>query len=178
MHSQFETIHPFLDGNGRLGRLLITFMLCEQKALQKPVLYLSHYFKQHHQEYYARLQAVRDKGAWEDWLVFFLRGIKEVSIEAADTARNILLLREKHRQTIADQLGRSGANGMRVIEHLYRQPYISVGEVQDIIGATFSTANNLVAQLVKHGILHEATGHKRNRRFLYRDYVELFDKAL
>lgn len=178
VHSQFETIHPFVDGNGRLGRLLITFMLCEQNALQKPVLYLSHYFKQHHQEYYARLQAVRVKGAWEDWLIFFLKGIKEVSIEAADTARNILILREEHRETIAEQLGRSGANGMRIIEHLYRQPYISVGEVQDIIGATYATANNLVARLVELGILHEATGHKRNRRFLYRDYVELFDKAV
>lgn len=178
VHSQFETIHPFVDGNGRLGRLLITFMLCEQKALQKPVLYLSHYFKKHHQEYYDRLQAVRDKGAWEDWLMFFLKGIKEVSIEAADTARNILILREEHRETIAEQLGRSGANGMRIIEHLYRQPYISVGEVQDIIGATYATANNLVARLVELGILHEATGHKRNRRFLYRDYVELFDKAV
>ena len=178
VHSQFETIHPFVDGNGRLGRLLITFMLCEQEALQKPVLYLSHYFKQHHQEYYDRLQAVRDKGAWEDWLMFFLRGIKEVSIEAADTARNILLLREDHRQTIADQLGRSGANGMRVIEHLYRQPYISVGEVQNIIGKTYATANNLVTRLVELGILCEITGHKRHRRFLYRDYVELFDKAL
>ena len=178
VHSQFETIHPFVDGNGRLGRLLITFMLCEQKALQKPVLYLSHYFKQHHQEYYDRLQAVRDKGAWEDWLIFFLKGIKEVSMEAADTARNILILREEHRETIAERLGRSGANGMRIIEHLYRQPYISVGEVQDIIGATYATANNLVARLVELGILHEATGHKRNRRFLYRDYVELFDKAV
>lgn len=177
-HSQFETIHPFVDGNGRLGRLLITFMLCDQKTLQKPVLYLSHYFKQHHQEYYDRLQAVRDKGAWEDWLMFFLKGIKEVSMEAADTARNILILREEHRETIAEQLGRSGANGMRIIEHLYRQPYISVGKVQNIIGATYATANNLVARLVELGILHEATGHKRNRRFLYRDYVELFDKAV
>ncbi len=178
VHSQFETIHPFVDGNGRLGRLLITFMLCEQKALQKPVLYLSHYFKQHHQEYYDRLQGVRDNGAWEDWLIFFLKGIKEVSIESADTARNILILREHHRETIANHLGRSGANGMRIIEHLYRQPYISVGEVQKIIGTTYATANNLVARLVEHGILHEATNQKRNRRFLYRDYVKLFDKAV
>ena len=175
VHSQFETIHPFVDGNGRLGRLLITFMLCEQKALQKPVLYLSYYFKKHHQEYYERLQRVRDEGAWEEWLMFFLKGVREVSIEAADTARNILLLREKHRETIANHLGRSGANGMRIIERLYRQPYVSVGEVQEIIGTTYSAANNLVARLVEHGILHEATSQKRNRRFLYRDYVELFE---
>ena len=175
VHSQFETIHPFVDGNGRLGRLLITFMLCEQKALQKPVLYLSHYFKKHHQEYYERLQRVRDEGAWEEWLMFFLKGVKEVSIEAADTARNILLLREKYWETIANHLGPSGANGMRIIERLYRQPYVSVGEVQEIIGTTYSAANNLVARLVEHGILHEATGQKRNRRFLYRDYVKLFE---
>ena len=177
VHSQFETIHPFLDGNGRLGRLLITFMLCEQGALQKPVLYLSHFFKQHRQEYYDRLQAVRDRGSWEDWLTFFLRGVGEVSLQAADTARKILLLREDHRRIITEHLGRSTANGMRVLESLYRNPYISVGEVQETIGATFSVANNLVTRLVKHGILHEITGQKRNRRFLYRDYVDLFEKV-
>ena len=89
-HAQFETIHPFLDGNGRVGRLLITFLLCERGALRKPVLYLSHYFKRHRQEYYERLQAVRDAGDFESWLGFFLRGVADVSVEAADTARPVL----------------------------------------------------------------------------------------
>ncbi len=177
VHSQFETIHPFLDGNGRLGRLLITFMLCEQGALRKPVLYLSYFFKQHRQEYYDRLQAVRDRGSWEEWLTFFLRGVGEVSLQAADTARKILLLREDHRQIITEHLGRSAANGMRVLESLYRSPYISVDAVQETIGATYTAANNLVTRLVKHGILHEVTGQKRNRLFLYRDYVDLFEKV-
>ena len=175
VHSQFETIHPFLDGNGQLGRLLITFMLCEQGALQKPVLYLSYFFKQHRQEYYDRLQAVRDRGSWEEWLTFFLKGVEEVSLQAADTARKILLLREDHRRIITEHLGRSAANGMRVLESLYESPYVSVGAVQEIITTTYPAANNLVARLVEHGILHEVTGQKRNRLFLYRDYVELFE---
>ncbi|MCB1258773.1 MAG: Fic family protein, partial [Microthrixaceae bacterium] len=96
-HVQFETIHPFLDGNGRVGRLLIAFLLCEQQILLKPVLYLSHYFKQHCQEYYEQLQSVRDKGTWEEWLTFFLAGVVEVSKQATETARRILTLRETHR---------------------------------------------------------------------------------
>jgi Fic family protein len=118
-HAQFETIHPFLDGNGRIGRLLITFLLCEQDVLQKPVLYLSYYFKRHRQEYYDRLQQVRDAGAWEAWIEFFLRGIVEVSEQATETARRILELREEHRLTITDKLGRAAGNGHRVLEHLY-----------------------------------------------------------
>src|SRR5262249_24486028 len=100
-HAQFETIHPFLDGNGRVGRLLITFLLCERGVLPKPVLYLSHYLKRHRQEYYDRLQAVRDSGDWEGWLEFFLRGVADVSAQATETARRVLLLREDHRALIA-----------------------------------------------------------------------------
>jgi Fic family protein len=105
-HAQFETIHPFLDGNGRVGRLLITFLLTERAILHKPVLYLSHYFKRHRATYYDLLQAVRDEGDWEGWLAFFLRGVAEVSAEAAETARRILLLREEHRTAITSGLGR------------------------------------------------------------------------
>jgi len=115
-HVQFETIHPFLDGNGRVGRLLITFLLTECGVLHKPVLYLSHYFKRHRQEYYERLQAVRDRGEWEAWLAFFLRGVAEVAVEAAETARRILQLREEHRSAITDRLGRAAGNGHRVLE--------------------------------------------------------------
>ncbi|HEU0278076.1 MAG TPA: Fic family protein [Rhodanobacteraceae bacterium] len=103
-HAQFETIHPFLDGNGRTGRLLITFLLTERSVLHKPVLYLSHYLKRHRQEYDERLQAIRDQGAWEEWLAFFLRGIAEVSDEAVTMARRILELREKHRTAITETL--------------------------------------------------------------------------
>jgi Fic family protein len=129
-HAQFESIHPFLDGNGRIGRLLITFLLCERGALHKPVLYLSHFFKRHRQEYYDKLQAVRDTGNWESWLTFFLSGVAEVSIEAGETARKILELREQHRKTITDHLGRAAGNGHRILERLYERPIMSVAEVR------------------------------------------------
>jgi Fic family protein len=173
-HAQFETIHPFLDGNGRVGRLLITFLLCEKDVLQKPVLYLSHFFKRHRQDYYDYLQAIRDRGAWEPWLQFFLHGVYEVSQQATETARQILAMRERHRDIITYQFGRAAGNGHRVLEHLYRHPIISAIETQDLIQASYPAANNLVSQFVEHGILHEMTGQKRNRRFIYREYINLF----
>lgn len=174
VHAQFETIHPFLDGNGRIGRLLITFLLCEREVLQKPVLYLSYFFKRHRQRYYEELQSVRDAGTWEQWLTFFLRGIVEVSRQATDTARRILALREEHRRTITANFGRTTANGHRVLEYLYERPIVSVRIVRDLIGTTYPTANNLVSRLVENRILYEATGHTRNRVFLYQDYINLF----
>jgi Fic family protein len=176
-HAQFETIHPFLDGNGRVGRLLITFLLCEQKVLEKPVLYLSCYFKRHRQEYYDQLQAVRDKGAWEDWIEFFLRGIVEVSGQATETARRILRLREEHRTTITERLGHAAGNGHRVLEHLYLHPIVSVNEVQDLIGTTYPAANELVARFEECGILKEITGQTRNRKFQYASYIQLFHES-
>jgi Fic family protein len=173
-HAQFETIHPFLDGNGRIGRLLITFLLCERKVLDKPVLYLSHFFKQHREEYYDRLQAVRDTGDWEGWLTFFLRGVSEVSLEAAATARKILALREEHRRQITDRLGRAAGNGHRLLEQLYEKPIVSVNDVRAISRTTFPSANQIVQRLVELGILKEITGQARHRRFLYEPYVALF----
>ena len=173
-HAQFETIHPFLDGNGRIGRLLITFLLCEREALKKPVLYLSYYFKKHRQKYYDRLQAIRDDGDWESWLAFFLQGVAEVSLEAADTAKKILALREDHRRKINDYLGRTAGNGHRVLEQLYEKPIVSVDDVRAITGTTFQAANVIVQRLVGLEILKEMTGRARNRRFLYAPYVNLF----
>ncbi len=173
-HAQFETIHPFLDGNGRVGRLLIAFLLCERQVLVKPVLYLSHYFKKHRQEYYDRLQAVRDSGDWERWLSFFLSGVAEVSAEATRTARQILLLREEHRNLITDHLARAAGNGLRLLERLYERPIVSVEQVRSITGTTYVAANQLVHKLVEHGILRESTGQKRNRRFVYEAYIRLF----
>ena len=173
-HAQFETIHPFLDGNGRVGRLLIAFLLCEQEVLLKPVLYLSHYFKQHRQAYYEQLQSIRDRGTWEDWLTFFLRGVIEVSKQATETARRILLLRETHRATITDTFGRAAGNGHRVLEQLYEHPIVSVNEVQERIGTTYTAANDLVSKFVSNDILHEVTGQARNRKFMYQSYIDLF----
>ena len=173
-HAQFETIHPFLDGNGRVGRLLITFLLCERQVLLKPVLYLSWFFKRHRQQYYEELQSVRNTGAWEQWLGFFLRGIVDVSVQATDTARRILTMREGYRHAITENFGRAAGNGHRVLEYLYECPIVSVSNVQDLIGTTYAAANNLVARMVDNGILQEYTKQARNRRFMYQSYINLF----
>lgn len=173
-HAQFETIHPFLDGNGRIGRLLITFLLCEQMVLVKPVLYLSYYFKRHRQQYYEELQSVRDAGTWERWLTFFLHGIVETSGQATDTARSILALREADRQTIAENFGGAAGNGHRVLEYLYKNPIVSVQDVRILTGTTYPAANKLVARMERTGILREFTGQARNRRFIYQGYIDLF----
>jgi Fic family protein len=176
-HVQFETIHPFLDGNGRVGRLLITFLLTECNVLHKPVLYLSHYFKQHRQDYYDHLQSVRERGNWEGWLAFFLRGVIEVAGEAADTARLILQLREQHRSAITAHLGRAAGNGHKILEALYDRPIVSVNDVKTWTGTTYAAANGLVARMVKLGVLAEMTGQARNRRFRYAPYIGLFSNA-
>lgn len=174
-HTQFETIHPFLDGNGRVGRLLITLLLCERGVLRKPVLYLSYFFKRNRPRYYELLQSVRDEGDFEGWLAFFLRGVTEVSVEAADTARRILDLRERHRRAITDGLGRAAGNGHRVLDRLYEQPIMKVSDVQVLLGTTFAGANQIVQRLVDAKILDEITGQARHRRFQYAAYVRLFD---
>lgn len=175
-HAQFETIHPFLDGNGRVGRLLITFLLTERGKLARPLLYLSHYFKRHRTEYYERLQAVRDAGDWEGWLTFFLHGVAEVSREATDTAAAILRMREEYRIRITEHLGRAAANGQRVMDRLFDHPIITVATVRDWLGITAAGANNLVNRLVYVGLLHEITGFTRNRRFRFDPYLRLFEE--
>ncbi len=177
-HVQFETIHPFLDGNGRVGRLLITFLLTERGILTKPVLYLSHYFRRHRQAYYDHLQAVRERGDWESWLEFFLTGIISVATEASETAGRVLLLREEHRSAITEHLGRSAGNGHRVLESLYDRPITSVNDVTELLGTSFPTANTLVSRLVGLGILDEMTGRARNRRFRYAPYIALFNEGI
>jgi len=176
-HAQFETIHPFLDGNGRIGRLLITLLLCERQVLCKPVLYLSHYFKRYRQEYYDRLQAIRDHGSWEDWLEFFLTGTIEVSNQAVDSTRSILDLREQHRAAIMGKLGRASGNGHRLLEYLFDHPIVSVIEVSSFTGTTYAAANALVKKLCELEILSEITGQARNRQFQYQDYIRIFSDS-
>jgi len=175
-HAQFETIHPFLDGNGRLGRLLITFLLTERKRLARPVLYLSHYFKRHRAEYYDRLQAVRDTGDWEGWLAFFLRGVAEVSQQATQTAAAILRMREEYRARITERLGRAAGNGHRIMEGLFDHPIVSVATVREWLGLTPAGANQIVARLEGIGLLREITGYARNRRFRFEPYLRLFEE--
>ena len=173
-HAQFETIHPFLDGNGRVGRLLIAFMLYQKGILEIPVLYISHYFKKQRQDYYELLQSVREQGSWEAWLKFFLQGIYEVSQEATVTARNIVDLREAHRQLIAEHFGRVAGNAMQVLETLYQKPIIKVKDIQQLIEVTYPAANQLMNKFVDHGLLEEVTGQSRNRQFRYSPYIDLF----
>jgi len=174
VHAQFETIHPFLDGNGRVGRLLITFLLCHSGILQKPLLYISHYFKRNRQDYYDRLQAVRDRGDWEGWLKFFFRGISEVSHEATVTAQRIVALREAHRTLIQENFGARAGNATRILEALYRHPIMNVNEAREIIGQTYPVANRIMTELVDQNILREITGQSRNRIFEYTPYIDLF----
>ncbi len=168
-HAQFETIHPFLDGNGRVGRLLITFLLVHGKVLERPLLYLSYFLKRHRSEYYDRLMAVRD-GDWEGWLEFFLRGVAQTSWDATRTAAAILSMREDHRR----EVGGLGPNAPRLLDRLFEQPVVNVAWVQKAIGVSWPTANKLINQLVERGLLTEVTGQRRNRVFRYAPYLALF----
>ncbi len=174
-HAQFETIHPFLDGNGRVGRLLIVFMLYQREMLETPVLYISYYFKKYRQQYYEQLQSVRENGSWEAWLKFFLQGIYEVSQEATETSRKIVDLREDHRQLIAKNFGRVAGNAMQVLETLYQHPFIKVQDIIELTKVTYPAANQLMNKFVDHGLLTEVTGQARNRQFRYGAYIELFN---
>jgi Fic family protein len=171
VHSQFETIHPFLDGNGRIGRLLITFLLCHQGILERPLLYLSYYFKQRRSEYYERLQAVRDAGDWEGWVRFFLTAIAEVSTQAADTARAILRMQREHRELLQASL-RTG-NAPRLLDRLFNRPVVSIAECANYLGVTFNGASHLVGQMVMLGLLAEITGAERHRLFSYEPYLAI-----
>jgi Fic family protein len=176
IHSQFETIHPFLDGNGRMGRLLITFFLCQQGVLKRPLLYLSSFFKQNRDEYYARLQAVRDNGDWEQWLLFFVTAVWHVSREASDTAHQIFLMREGHRHMIQEGLTRS-VIGLELLDHLYQTPYLTVDRAKELLNVSYPTANALISGLSDLGLLREITGQQRNRLFEYTQYIDLLRKG-
>jgi Fic family protein len=172
-HAQFETIHPFLDGNGRVGRLLITFLLVHEGALRAPLLYLSYYFKLHRAEYYDRLMAVRLRGDWEGWLRFFLRGVAETAEQASDTAERIFELRERHRSLVMDD---TGPNGLRLLSTLFKRPLINVNAVSSDLDVSFPTANRLVARFGELSLLRELTGQRRSRLFRYEPYLRLFDE--
>lgn len=173
-HAQFETIHPFVDGNGRLGRLLITFLLCERKVLTKPVLYVSLTLKKRRLEYYERLQAIRDRGQWEEWLVFFLDCVADAALDAVALVKKILTMREAHRDQIVNEMGARAGKAIRLLERLYRDPYLEVNDASRFLNVSFANANNIVLDLQAMGVLREATGQQRNRIFVYDDYIALF----
>lgn len=168
-HAQFETIHPFLDGNGRVGRLLVTLMLCEEGALTRPLLYLSLYLKAHRAEYYDRLTAIRAQGHWEPWVAFFLRGVSLTARAATHTAQAIVALRDDHRGAM-----RRNAKALALLDHLMLQPTVSIRRVAALLGCTQPTAAKLVGDLESRGWLREVTGYGRNRLWRYQPYVDLF----
>jgi Fic family protein len=173
-HAQFETIHPFVDGNGRCGRLLISLLLSEKRLLRRPVLYLSAFFRANREEYYTRLQATRDHGDFEGWLEFFLRGVAETAADALDRARRIVLLREAHRTLIVEHLQGSAANAFRLLDLLYRRPYFNIRSAAQDLAVTYPTVNKLVTVMESLGILREVTGWARHRIFVYQPYIDIF----
>lgn len=175
-HAQFETIHPFLDGNGRVGRLLNTFLLVHRGMLRQPLLYLSHFFKLHRTEYYDRLMEVRRKGDWEGWIRFFLRGVVQTAREATATAEQLFELREAHRAMIIES--NLGQNGLLLLSNLFQRPVVNINLVASMIEAAFPTASRLVSGFEELGLLREITGQKRSRRFRYEPYLALFDDGL
>lgn len=176
-HAQFETIHPFLDGNGRVGRLLVTFLLLERGLLNRPLLYISHYFKQNRTEYYDRLQAVRDKGQWEDWIKFFLRGVAAVATDATDVGRRVILLREAQRERIQTRGGRNVSKAFLLHEKLFSFPYVTVQVVEKLLGCNYATANNLVKHLESAGILKNVLLRQRNRVYSHHEYLRQFQEG-
>jgi len=173
-HVQFEMIHPFLDGNGRVGRLLIALLLSEQGELTEPLLYLSEFFERRRDEYYQRLRAVQERGDWEGWLRYFLAGIAEVAAHSLATVRAVIDLREADRERVLTAFGHGGGSALLVLEELFRTPIISVADVRRLTGLSRPAANQLVARLESMGILTEITGQRRNRHFRYDAYVQLF----
>lgn len=172
LHVQFETIHPYLDGNGRIGRLLVTLLLEHFGLLSQPLCYLSLYFKQRRSEYYDRLTAVRVQGDWEGWLGFFLDGVEATAVEAADAARDLFSLVTKDRQTVL-AARRSSLASMRIFELLPTHPVVTVSWCMRVTGTTRPTATKAVATLVDCGVLRETSGRKRDQTFGYWAYLEL-----
>ncbi len=175
-HVQFETIHPFLDGNGRLGRLLITLILCAEGAISEPLLYLSLFFKQHRQEYYDRLDAVRLKGDWLGWLRFFLEGVEQTAQQAADTAGRILTLFEEDRRKVED-LGRKAGSAHRVLDLLRQHPITTIPNAADWLNLTPPTVRSAVESLEALDIVREITGKQRDRIYLYDRYIRILDEG-
>ncbi|HMN03373.1 MAG TPA: Fic family protein [Geobacter anodireducens] len=171
-HAQFETIHPFLDGNGRMGRLLIAFILCHDQVLEKPLLYLSLFFKKHRQEYYERLNAVRRDGDWEGWIKYYLQGVYEISKQATDAAKAIMDLMARDRQKVTG-LGKAAPTALALLEMLYRKPYVTIPYVARELRISSPAAGKAVNNLAALGILTEVSGKKRDRVFLHESYLSI-----
>ncbi len=176
IHVQFETIHPFLDGNGRLGRLLITLLLCAAGVLKQPSLYLSLFLKANRQDYYERLNRVRTEGDWEGWLAFFLHGIGEVSTQTTDTAGKIVQLFAANADKI-NRIGRARLSATVLHEVMQKSPLITLPKAAEVMAVSLPTAIKSMENLLDLGITQEVTGQRRNRVFVYKDYLEMLSEG-
>jgi len=174
-HYQFETIHPFLDGNGRVGRLLITLFLVSQKILDKPLLYLSMYFEKNRNSYYDKLSAVRAKNDLHNWIAFFLIGIEETASTAVYTLSQILKLKERIEKLIDQEFGRRSSVAKSLLKGLFQEPTITIERASILTGLSFKAANDLVQLMQEKGILKESTGNQRNRVFIFEEYLQAFE---
>ncbi|MCD6089955.1 MAG: Fic family protein, partial [Bacteroidales bacterium] len=174
-HYQFETIHPFLDGNGRLGRLLITLYLVSNDILKKPALYLSDFFEKHRNYYYDNLMQVRLKNDLEQWIKFFLVGVIETSKSSIQVFKDIITLKSDIENNRLPKLGSKTEKGMKMLKILFENPIITAGKIVDEMKISHSTANRLLSDFEKLKIIEEYTGFKRNRKFIFKEYFEIFD---
>jgi Fic family protein len=175
-HVQFETIHPFLDGNGRVGRLLITLLLCEQGVLREPMLYLSLFFKTHRQMYYELLNRVRADGDWEAWLYFFAEAVEITAGQAVDTVQRLEAMARRDRERIQG-LGRAAGSALQVHHELLCRPLLTSRGIERRVGLSHVTVNKVLEHLCSLGIVHEITGHRRNRVFSYNAYMEILNEG-
>lgn len=175
-HVQFETIHPFLDGNGRVGRLLVTLLLCQAGVLREPLLYLSLYLKQQRERYYDLLNYVRQSGDWEEWLAFFLEGVRVTATGAVDVAQQIAQMFQENHNRI-QRTGRRAGSAIRVHEALKERPVLPLAEVRKKTTLAFPTATRAMELLVEHGIAREITGKRRDRLFVYDRYLAILDEG-
>jgi len=175
IHAQFETIHPFLDGNGRVGRLLITFWLCQQEILSQPLLYLSYYFKQNRLEYYDRLMAVRTKGDWEGWLKFFLKGIAQVSDESINSAKEIIKLRDQYTKIVHQK---KKTSYQKLLDILFEHPILTTTKASELLDITYPTANSIINDFCHWGILKPRDpSKKRNQNYVFHRYIEILQRG-
>jgi Fic family protein len=175
-HYQFETIHPFLDGNGRIGRLLITLFLVSEGILDKPLLYLSVFFEKNRDLYYNRLSAVRTSNDLLRWISYFLEGIEETATLAIQSLKTVLNLKEILENQIENEFGRRSEAGKKLLHGLFREPTITVDKAVELTGLSFKAANDLVLLFQEKGILFEQTGQARNRVFVFKEYLKAFEQ--
>jgi Fic family protein len=177
-HAQFETIHPFLDGNGRVGRLLVTLLLCaERRVLSQPLLYLSLYLKRNRDAYYDHLQRVRTEGAWEEWLAFFLRGVIDVAATATDTTRRIVQMIERDRARIESELGRAAGSALRVHHLIVREIALGIPEATSKLALSEPTVASAIGHLERLRMVREVTGRKRSRLYVYDEYLSILSEG-